>query len=353
MSTGVTPTHLLVETLGDEPTIVVEDGAPRKFRRLSNSLRGAPKAAVEQAIASACSTKRIASVEIAGASRKDRPRSAVAAPVLGPDKSVLAVDVSLNPDDVGAAGPVAAWEWELGLEDLPPRLTLSGEFFEIYDIGDDFRDRTVYGPADFFARIVRLSDVLAMWMAIRDARIGDKADGEVIIRRESGQLALIRYAQRCIATPAGPRLRGICHEVPNVDAQDLRNAVLDNELSRHILRIQGMYAYVGDTVFPQAPCILKWLTSWVPGIGHGVSTGQTPAVHPDDVPKVVEWIQQARQTQEPVTGVVRTRRAGGGWLSMQFVGEILDPEVSPTIGLLMIYPSSIEAEGVPSLVEPV
>ncbi|MBJ8342964.1 DUF5593 domain-containing protein [Antrihabitans sp. YC3-6] len=353
MATEEKTIQLLVETLDSDPTVVVENGTPREFKRLPNVLRGAQKAVVEQLIAEVVdsNTERRARVE---SSRDADGGSVVVSPVFGPDKTVFGVQVTLGPGDTSTPASVAAWEWELGLDGVPPRLRLSGEFFDVFGIGPDYQDRSVYGPADYFARIVRLNDVFAGWETIKRASAGHRSSGDFVIRREAGDLAVIRYAQRCVETPAGLRLRGICRELSATEVgTDLDVAVLDSMAMRHMLGTQQMFAYILDTTFPHAPCVLKWLTSWVPNIGHGVSTGQTPAVHPDDLPNVIQLIEEGRRSAEPVTGTARVRRAGGGWISMRATGQLLSPSISETTWILMIHPDSLAETGVPSSAVPV
>ncbi len=102
-----------------------------------------------------------------------------------------------------------------------------------------------------------------------------------------------------------------------------------------------MYIAVGDLSY-QYPYWLKWVTEHVPGLGHGVSTGQTFALHEEDWPKIIEWVQQVRKG--PVSGTVRARRGGGGWLKAEFRGFLLDPLVSDSIGVAVISP---EIETIP------
>lgn len=342
MPTDTGAVHLLVETLGDEPTIVAENDVPRQFRKISNVLRGSSRTSVLRVINSVVDERRAALLTVT-----DGPGRVVGIPVLGPDHTVFAIHLYIGGEVEPTSPSVAGWQWELGIQDLPPRLLLSGEFFEIYGIGDGFRDRTVYGPADYFARIARLSDVVDIWTTVKKATVGDKAAGAVIIRRESGGLALIHHTQRCVDTPSGPRLRGFSWEVPQAGDAALRTSVVDEEVTSRVLGIQGAYAYIADLTFPRAPCVVKWLTSWVPDIGHGVSTGQTPSIHPDDQLRIVDMIAKHRDTAGPVTTSMRVRRAGGGWLTMRLTAQWLDRQIWPALAVVIIHPDSITGAAAP------
>lgn len=343
---------LVVEALGDEPTIIAQAGKERDFRKVTNVYRGPARSAIERLVADALVADDAVLRPVPENAAAALGQSAYAAPIMGPDNVVYGAHVWTGHGEPPPLQSVGTWEWELGLVDLPPRLRASTAFLDMFGVSTDHRDRIIYGPADFFGRVVRLSDIATLWQQVKTAQSGDSFTGTVIIRTDAGDLRRIHYAQRFVDTPAGPRLRGICRDASGSDLQEQRASLLDADLSRMLIGLQGMFGFVGDITFPYAPCIIKWLTSYVPGIGHGVSTGQTPAIHPDDLPQVVVWIAEVRETRQPVTGMIRVRHHGGGWIRAKFIGQLVAPDQFPTLGMALIYPDSLSTEGAPDAAQP-
>ncbi|MGB3674145.1 MAG: GAF domain-containing protein [Candidatus Nanopelagicales bacterium] len=338
-------TWLLVETLGEEPTVIAEGDKMREFRRISSMYRRAAKPAIDSLISECRATKSTVSRILNKEAGQQLGAKAVAVPTVGTDGSVFAVQVwfGATAESPDTPEPVGIWDWELGLEDLPPRLLISPEFLDMYGIDAKYRDRTVYGPSDYFTRVVRVSDILDLHNKIDAATVGYSGDGTYIIRRDSGTLRKLHYAQRCVSTPAGPRLRGICRDITDIDdPARLRAELVDNTLVDTLLNLQGMFGLIGDVTYPTAPYILKWLTAHPKGIGHGVGTGQTPGIHPEDLYKVISYVNDIRNG--PVTGSARIRKAGGGWMKGTFTGQLLDPEVSKTVAVGIVYPDTIDTE---------
>lgn len=333
------PETLLVETLAGESMVIAEGGKSRD-RRLANMFRGQARV-VEQVVLDAARS--------ATSTYKDLPPAAALGAgvdlrvIPGPEGGV-AYGVTVQFGQDGDSQIVGTWQWELGLENLPPRLLMSVECLDIIGMDHSARDRVTFGPADFFSRVERLSDVVALWTQIKRAQVGEKSGGTIIIRTDSGELRRLRYVQACVETPNGPRMRGVCTDVTDPDeASTLQTELADTDLSRALIGLQGMFGIVGDLTFPGAPCIVKWLTNVVPEIGHGVSTGQTPAIHPEDIPKVLRLVDEVRTG--PVSDFVRVRRGGGGggWLQFKFIGQLLNPASFPTVGLALVYPDTVSA----------
>lgn len=349
---GVEDDFVLVESLGDEPTIIAQAGKERDFRKITNIYRGPARTVIEQLVADALLADSFILRPVPENATATLGKSSYAAPILGPDNVVYGTRVWTGQGEPPQHQIVGTWEWELGLVDLPPRLRASTAFLDMFGVGTEHRDRTVYGPADFFGRVVRLSDIATLWQQVKSAQSGDSYTGSIIIRTDAGDLRRIHYAQRFVETAAGPRLRGICRDATGTDLQDLQASLLDADLSRMLIGLQGMFGFVGDITFPNAPCILKWLTSYIPGIGHGVSTGQTPAIHPEDLPQVVVWLAEVRETGLPVSGLVRLRHHGGGWIKARFIGQLIAPDQFPTLGITLVYPDSLSTEGAPDAAQP-
>ncbi|MGW5152014.1 GAF domain-containing protein [Rhodococcus koreensis] len=335
----------LVETSGiDEHRLVAEGRDKKGWRKLSSVHRGPALSAVNSLIGECIEKADVVTTTITNdkALEKLGP-AAIAVPVLGGDrKTVVAVQFySGSPTQQHPERPdVGVWEWEVDVEDAPPRLHMSKELLDLFGVNSAHRDRTIYGPADFFTRVERIGDIARYLRTLYEPPRDDGTnDGAMVIRRDSGEHCELRYAERRLKTPAGERLRGLCWDTGE-DARGVYESMLDSHLASTLAGLHGMFGIIGDIRFPKAPYIVKWLTPRVPGIGHGVSTGQTPALHPDDFPRILQWMEDVRKG--PVEGKVRARRGGGGWLEMQFKGYLLDPAVSDVLGTALVYPDSIE-----------
>ncbi|WP_228785979.1 hypothetical protein [Nocardia terpenica] len=217
---------------------------------------------------------------------------------------------------------------------------------DLIGIDQKFRDRTLFGPADYFTRVERLSELLHLDQIVKSAQPGDESTGTMIVRPDGGApLRRLHYAQRCVSTPGGPRLRGVTRDITRYDdPAQLSVDLAESTLLQALVHFQKAYAAIADITYPTAPYIIRWLTPHPPGVGHGVSTGQTPGIHPDDLPKVLGWINEVHANGGVISGRARTRAAGGGWMEGNFTGMLLDPAVSKNIVVGIVYPDSITVE---------
>ncbi|NNH73848.1 DUF5593 domain-containing protein [Nocardia uniformis] len=339
------PVDLLVETMGPgRPTILAESGRDREFRRLAQSLRGEAERLVEDTTAQVKRTGEPVQVFDTGIAAAVLGPTLAATPVRGVGSGAPMFAVQFSPTLAEAeqrASTIAAYEWELGLEELPPRLLLDDRWLDLTNTGKEFRDRAIFGPQDFFRPIIRIRDIVELWEDLRRATPDTAKIGTVLTRIDEGPLKRMHWAQRCVSTDAGPRMRGLLRDVTDtVTTAEMRLELLENRVGTESLRLQDAFGVIGDISYPYAPLILKWLTPLVPDIGHGVSTGQTVAIHPDDFANVLQWINEAKQGRT-VIGQGRVRRGGGGWLKMTFHASLLDPEFFPTIGLTLVYPADV------------
>ncbi|MBP2520982.1 DUF5593 domain-containing protein [Rhodococcus erythropolis] len=332
---------LLIETIGESEPLIVAKGLDRQSRKLRNTFRGALMVAAENLVRACVTSGDEQRESVEGAKFGD---SAIAIPVHGANKAVVAVQLWIGFKAQPPTTPpeIGVWDWELDVDDVPPRLLMSPAVLRIFGVSEHTVDRSVFGPADFFTRFERLSDIVRMLNLLHISKPGEIDDGTFIARTaESRELKEIRYFQRCVDTDAGRRLRGLSWDITSLtDAKQLQTAVLDTYLVGALAGLQGTFGAVGDMRYPNALYIIKWLTPHVPGIGHGVSTGQTPGIHPDDWPQIHQWMSEVRDG--PVSGLVRARKGGGGYLKMRFSARLLDPAVSDTIGLALFYPDGIE-----------
>lgn len=345
---------LLVDTtsVGDEVAILAEGGRARDFRRVANSLRGAAQLLVEELIAEVRRSGQTEQRQVSAPASTVLGATIAAAPVKGIGGSVFAVQLAPTADQAERrAAELAVWEWEIGLEDLPPRLWLDERFLDLTGTDAQARDRSVhgpYGPVDFFRPVVRLRDVLHLWQGLKTVKVGDTGSGRVVVRTSTGEYRQLHWSQRCVQTDAGPRVRGIARDVTgDADPIDMHVDLIEMALVDKLLHLRdrgeegspGVFAAVGDYTYPYAPTIIKWLTSYVPTLGHGVSTGQTPGIHPATLMKIPGWLEQSKRG--PVTGEGMVRRGGGGWLQAVFHGDVLDRNMFPTIGVMIVYPGDV------------
>lgn len=220
MGTELDGEWLLVETIGEEPTVIAVGDRPREMRRIGSMFRRAAKPAVDQLISDCLKTGK----PVTGPIRKDAVEQlgtfGVAVPTLGVSGEVVAVQVWCGPADAqpDPPEPLGTWEWELGLQDRPARLRMTDTALDLIGIDQKFRDRTLFGPADYFTRVERLSELLHLDQIVKSAQPGDESTGTMIVRPDGGgPLRRLHYAQRCVSTPGGPRLRGVARDITCYD----------------------------------------------------------------------------------------------------------------------------------------
>ncbi|GAA5079872.1 GAF domain-containing protein [Nocardia iowensis] len=338
--------EVLIETIGSDPRVVWAASQARDAR-ITNVFRGAEGMLMQRLVQDVVKS-RVSTVR-SGREGNATGRVYAAYPVVGPDNAVSGVQILYGPKPEHPTAATAAYQWELDVNDGPPRLHATPELLDILEVPERQRDRPshAYGPVDFFTRVERLADLVRMWEAILTAEPGHAATGTVIIRTSSGRPGLLLYAERCVKTEAGPRLRVVCRDITDtVDPRQLRIDMLDMSMAKAAVSAQGMYGFVLDARWPST-CIVKWLSALAPGFGHGVSTGATPGVHPDDQRRVPAMVKAALETGS-VQDTFRIRPGFGadnwvgqdGWLTINFNTWLIDPEVSQTLALSLIYPNT-------------
>ncbi|WP_280394359.1 GAF domain-containing protein [Nocardia brasiliensis] len=339
--------EVLIETIGTNPRVV---WASRQARdtRITNLFRGAEGALIERLVKDVVKTKTVTTWT--GRDGNATGRIYAAHPVVGPDNAVNGVQLVYGASVATPTASAAAFQWTL--DDTaaePPRLHATWELLDLLEVPPRQRDRALYayGPLDFFNRVARLADLVQMWEAILTAEPGYAEIGTVIIRTSTGRAGLLLYAQRQVQTEAGPRLRVLCQDITDTaDMKRLRRAMYDMQLAEAAVTGQGMYGCVLDARWPST-CILRWLTPFVPGFGHGISTGQTAGVHPEDQLRVPVMLTTALETGGGVHDSLRVRPGFGsdpwigedGWMTVRFHAQLIDPEVAPTLALSQFYPN--------------
>ncbi len=337
---------MTVETLCGEPTIVSQNAVSTNFRTLANVLRGARLAVVRGLVENVRNHGAEVVQPLTEPAASSLGRFAAAVPVFGPSRAIHGVKLQFG-DGNDAVPSTAGYEWELEVAGgLPPRLHLTSAGLDLLAVPADQRDRAVYGPLDMYSSVAQLADVVRMWENVNHAQSGYAEQGTFVLRipDEGNQetLRVIHFAERYVETSAGPRIRGLMEDITCAAAiTATRLALFDATVGRQVLAEAGAYGAIIDHRVIHAPTVLRWLTPWVPGIGHGVSTGQMPGFHPDEYARFPEMVE--RSAHGPVRDSVRVRRAGGGWMRMRFTATHIDPIAAPTIAVAVIVPDENQA----------
>ena len=332
---------ITVETLCGEPTIVSQNSVSANFRPLANVLRGARLSVVRGLVENVRQHGNDVVQPLSEPAASSLGRFAAAVPVIGPSRVIHGVKLQFG-NGHDAMPLTGGYEWELEVAGgLPPRLHLTTAGLDLLAVPEDQRDRAVYGPLDMYSRVAQLADVVRMWENLNHAQAGYAEQGTFVLRipvdGEHESLRVIHYAERFVETPAGPRVRGLFEDITcSAAITATRLALLDATVGRRVLAEAGAYGAIIDHRVIHAPTVLRWLSPWVPGIGHGVSTGQMPGFHPDEYARFPEMVE--RSAHGPVRDSVRVRRAGGGWMRMRFTATHIDPVAAPTIAVAIIVP---------------
>lgn len=325
---------------------VVAEGSVPRIRTVKNLFRAATLKTVVSLIRECETSKELQSrddmakevVEVLG----DR---AVAYPIFNADRTVVTA-VQFWSGSLAGQIPerplIGSWEWHTDVDEddpAPPQLYMDSVALDHIGMEKEHRDRTVFGPADLYTRSARLSDSLRHIRKLRalpgtlTAESSPIEAADLIISR--GEVTQqLHYCERAVSDR---RVQGVCW-IGEAPRQEIRESMLDSWLSTVLASASDMYVGVGDTSY-KYPYFVKWVTEHLPGLGHGVSTGGTFALHEDDFPKIVQWISELDDGKK-VSGEVRARRGGGGYLTAKFNTVPLDPEVNPKIALVMIQPDT-------------
>lgn len=330
---------------------IVAEGSEPRIRPLKNEFRGAALKTVV-ALVRECEAKKQIQREdnVPSDAREALGPVAVAYPILNADSTeVAAVQIwagSMD-GDLPNRPLVGTWEWLTDADTAdpaPPQLLMDVAALDLVGVEKEHRDRTVFGPADLYTRSARLSDSLRHIRTLRGMPATLTADASpiegsdfFISRGEVSQQ--LHYSERAVGDR---RVRGLCW-VGSTPRQRVRESMLDSWLCTLLAAASDMYVGVGDTSY-KYPYFVKWVTDHIPGLGHGVSTGGTFAIHEEDLPNVIRWISEIQKGNQ-VGGEVRARKGGGGYLKAKFTALPLDPDVNPKIGLVLIQPDVKTIDG--------
>ncbi len=164
---------ILVEILGDAPTVIAEGIKQRQCRPLGNVYRGRMPTLVAGAIDTVKSSGQPVQVTL-GETVGDIDL-VVGKPVLGPGGDVLAVQIFTGRADSPVPQPhrAAGWEWNLSVSAGPRRTRWTSEFRFLYGVADTRPDHGHFGLADLYRRVPRLSDIAVLMERVDNARDGE------------------------------------------------------------------------------------------------------------------------------------------------------------------------------------
>ena len=139
---------ILVEILGDAPTVIAEGIKQRQCRPLGNVYRGRMLTLVTGAIDTVRSSGQPVQVTL-GETVGDIDL-VVGKPVLGPGGDVLAVQIFTGRADSPVPQPhrAAGWEWNLSVSAGPRRTRWTREFRNLYGVADTRPEHDYFGLAD-------------------------------------------------------------------------------------------------------------------------------------------------------------------------------------------------------------
>ncbi len=318
------------------PRVVAKNGAPQGWRRLANIYRGRTFKAAEKLVPHCLNTGEVSAED-----------GLFGAPVAGPAGTPHAVLLSASPDP-GEIPQVGVWEWRFPLEAAgPPVLEVTKTALDLFGVGQEHRDRTVYGPADFFTRALNLSEILPHLGFLYDSGEGDRQTARTLMKGDDGLDRDLHFVEQVGSGPAGERtLKGLCWPA-DTEPKTLVTRALDIQLATALAVAGDQFVAVGDIRFPFAPYVVKWVTSHPPGLGHGASTGQTPGIHEEDLGRLLEYVMSlggiGPGDPVPTLSGIRARRAGGGWISGSGKAIRLNEQYYPTIWVALITPDHPES----------
>ena len=319
-----------------DPRVVAKNAELQDWRRLANVYRGSTFKTAEKV------ARRV--IRESAVAAKD---GVYGAPVQGPDGTAHAafLSTSANPGKIPDVG-VLEWRFPVSA-DSPPSLHLTSTALDQFGVGAQFRDRTVYGPADFFTRARNLSEILPHLGFLYDSTEGEQRTARTMLKGDDGQDRDLYFIEQIRSGNAGERIvRGLCWPA-NDNPKALATRALDIELATALATAGSQFVAITDNRFPNTPSVVKWVTPHPPGLGHGASTGQPAAIHPDDLGRLLEYRDALSNVKPgdpvPVLRGIRARRAGGGWMSGSGTGFRLN-EHYPTIWVALLTPDHPESE---------
>lgn len=282
---------LLVETLSDTPTVIAEGNRQRQLRPLGNVLRGKVFEAVSDIIAEARRSREALCRDLSIAKSDGDATLLVAHPISAPCGGVFGVQVYIGDHEQRVTPPhrVAAWEWRTNSTGAPMSTVFTRDFRELYGIVDSRPDDTLFGLADLYRRIPRMSDVAAVMNGVDSASAGDVRTGNLIARHDNGQRRLIRYVRRAVPQDNGVSLRGIDHDVTAPEQERLLEIETgDADIAATIARSSGSY---GAVVELRSGSVIRWVSEPIPGLDLDVRGGVSPlletAPKPSGEPTIV------------------------------------------------------------------
>lgn len=320
---------LIVRDAERELRVVARNAEPVDFRRMGSVLRGPRYRAATELIAECSDTRGVAAGH------------GYAAAVVGSDESTVhGFLLSLESPQPAGVPSIGTWTWSFPGAETPPVLRFSAEAMDLLGVALDHRDRTLFGPADFFTRTDRFADILTHSSFLYDAPVGSRRSARTAFRGDDGQARDLYVCEVVDEDENNRFIRGMAWGAEHPEPRQRSIDHADTDLALLLANNSNQLVLIGDLRFPATPYVLKWVTPHPPGIGHGASTGQTPGIHPEDLGKLIEYIMLlgtlAADDPVPELTDLRVRKAGGGWMAGRGRGFRLDPEHFPTIWVALV-----------------
>ncbi len=306
---------MVVETLaptGDTGSVavVVRDGLPKDWTSLQRALRPKRVADAARVLVGRVIADRHGITETVPV--RDGSVDLRLIPVCGPSGAVHGVLVHVGPTGSAPSTPpphAAGYEWSA--VERVFRFTPQMNMF----LRDADRGRTTGTAPGLFEAIHDAESGMYLLTALIDARDGDRWDGTVAARTDSGPLPL-RNIVRTARVEADGEIdvvsRGLAVELrpdqlssegPSVEALALRSLTRSNPTSIALVEVAAVR-------------VVRWLTDPVEDVQWKGEVDRRDTPHPDDVLRLVQlylemdtWVDNSALLRD-----VRLRRRGGGWV---------------------------------------
>lgn len=292
---------LLVEILGDKPTIIADGDRARRSRSLHSYLRGQELTTVRQAVQDAQRTGEPGQITESG-------RTVHALPVSGPSGQVLGVQVwsAGDPGSTPAPPRVAASEWDLTDPSVPPSTRWTAQFRTLYGVLDDRGADEPFGLADFFSRIPNVGEITRAMHDVSHRAADSVFVNEFIARHDDGTARVIRSTRRAVRVGERTLLRGMDHDITAAEPEVLHLDTVDHDIAALCLRRWGADGVIVDLRHGTA-------IAWISPVPHGVldrevAGGIQPLLHSADRADLVD-VLRARASASAQVRV----RTGQGW----------------------------------------
>ncbi len=327
---------LLLEVLGDEPVVVAQGQALRKFVPLSVFLRRNPNLkAIAAVVDETVATRQASTGSVADGKTVVRTEA-----VVMNDGRVHGVHLWTGPQTAHPAqrplpGAVA-WNITTGTaSDTPQALANSG-----LDLSVENTDGRPFAADLPIGHINRdESQVLALSMSCKP---GDTFASTWDATSHSGESIRVSFVARAVAERQADGTEHLIARAMNWRVAQHEPPVRDDDLAKHILRDMAQEGIHRALVDLRTWNLLKWLDPPFPHFDWRGEPGGPPLVHPDDDAVLRAMKQQF--ADGPAVGLLRLRAKGGGWTlvhSTVYRVHLLDDNYAGLISLRLPTPAEL------------